>query len=717
MDVRTQDGILLKGIPEGTPDEVIKERIRKIRAEKSDSPNFSQALTGEKGTMDQRLMDSMMPTGLDLSQYSGAAKESALSVPALMGAAGLIAGGPPGGLIGAGLGLLAEAPAMITGNKSWSPTETITQALRKYGLTPEPKEENRFGRKVASYVGGAIPTMGLGPAGKSMLYATEAGVGAATADHFFPDNPLAELAGAFAPGTANTAARYAKEIPSRVLARRSDLANVVKEPGRQGIIDKGDQLQKEFGGQLSASERGFGQGVLAAENEVAGYFPSAEANRRFSNETNIFSKLKPLFGSTTADEAAKALSEKSVSRIASLKSSRVPEFQKALDSASKIEDGGNTIDLSSVRNSIINEIKNIMKASVRGDTDNETIAYLNSQLSKLPSKSNNVDLQNIDISGLSGGPKANVEGVQSLLHQFTTEARASGGMLGEVKTAAQRRGAGFMKSAVTSALDSSAASGNKAAEILSNARSQYADVIGDISEIGSTPIGSLIEKATKKGGPITVKDMQSAWKRSSTEQREIIKKLIGDDKEIRRNMQGAYLDDLFERSSVITDEAGRGTLNSENSISLEKFLNNWKVDKNFLELFSDDNQRLNKILRGREYLSRIIERGSQKSSQGPVAGSASAGQQAVGMALSPGGQSKIFLGGNIARHLFPKVYRKLLTTDEGIEALKKVAYPGKYTPNEVVLATTMINSVLNDKEKESVDPDPGLLQYNPDWSP
>ena len=35
MDIKTKDGILLRGIPDGTPDEVIKERIAKIRGEKS----------------------------------------------------------------------------------------------------------------------------------------------------------------------------------------------------------------------------------------------------------------------------------------------------------------------------------------------------------------------------------------------------------------------------------------------------------------------------------------------------------------------------------------------------------------------------------------------------------------------------------------------------------------------------------------------------------
>lgn len=38
MDIQTKDGILLRGIPDGTPDEVIKERIYKIRKEKAAVP-------------------------------------------------------------------------------------------------------------------------------------------------------------------------------------------------------------------------------------------------------------------------------------------------------------------------------------------------------------------------------------------------------------------------------------------------------------------------------------------------------------------------------------------------------------------------------------------------------------------------------------------------------------------------------------------------------
>ena len=33
MDIQTKDGITLRGIPDGTPDDAIKARIEKIRAE------------------------------------------------------------------------------------------------------------------------------------------------------------------------------------------------------------------------------------------------------------------------------------------------------------------------------------------------------------------------------------------------------------------------------------------------------------------------------------------------------------------------------------------------------------------------------------------------------------------------------------------------------------------------------------------------------------
>lgn len=38
MDIQTRDGILLRGIPDGTPDEAIKARINKIRSEKAKQP-------------------------------------------------------------------------------------------------------------------------------------------------------------------------------------------------------------------------------------------------------------------------------------------------------------------------------------------------------------------------------------------------------------------------------------------------------------------------------------------------------------------------------------------------------------------------------------------------------------------------------------------------------------------------------------------------------
>lgn len=51
MDIQTKDGILLRGIPDGTPDDVIKARIEKIRAEGGTTPAASPApASAEKET-------------------------------------------------------------------------------------------------------------------------------------------------------------------------------------------------------------------------------------------------------------------------------------------------------------------------------------------------------------------------------------------------------------------------------------------------------------------------------------------------------------------------------------------------------------------------------------------------------------------------------------------------------------------------------------------
>lgn len=48
MDIQTKDGILLRGIPDGTPDDEIKARIAKIRAERSVPPTEKFVPSGEK---------------------------------------------------------------------------------------------------------------------------------------------------------------------------------------------------------------------------------------------------------------------------------------------------------------------------------------------------------------------------------------------------------------------------------------------------------------------------------------------------------------------------------------------------------------------------------------------------------------------------------------------------------------------------------------------
>lgn len=46
MDIQTQDGILLRGIPDGTPDEAIKARIATIRAQRGDTFDPAEGMSG-----------------------------------------------------------------------------------------------------------------------------------------------------------------------------------------------------------------------------------------------------------------------------------------------------------------------------------------------------------------------------------------------------------------------------------------------------------------------------------------------------------------------------------------------------------------------------------------------------------------------------------------------------------------------------------------------
>ncbi len=610
------------------------------------------------------------------AQYAGAAIESGLSPPALMAGAGAALSGPVGMLGGLAIGTVGEIPAMITGNENLSPSAFITRKLRESGITPDPDPENKFGRKVAGYIGAGSPMAAASKAPmQALTQAAMAGVGGATGAEISDDNPYVELGAAMLPGAAYAAGKgiikYAS--PTEQLRRKIAVDEALKQHGTRENIAKGKALQDEFGGQLSAAEKGLGESARAAENEIAGYRPLQEAVRKQNNFDKLITSIKGMVGTTTSEEAAKQLSGKTRAKIESLKSSRVPEFDDALERASSLEAGKPSIDVTSVKKGIIEEIRNISKSKPIGLDDQATIKYLMSKL-----------------KGLSDN-KVNVRGAQSILHDYTIEAKATGGELTDIGKAAQRRGANIMKSLMNEAVDTSAQNGNKAAGILSEARSKYADVMSNLAEIGSTPLGSVIERSTKKGGPVTVRDIQSAYKKSTPEHREIYQRLLGGEKEITKAFRGAWLDDLIEKSTVpASGEIGR------TDVVLSKFLKEWKVDKNFTDTFPDPKEAA-KLLRAREYLSRIVERGTQKASQGIIGQVGSEAMGATGMLSKPTGQTPIFIMGGITKRIFPKFYHKILTTDEGLDALMKVSKPEKYSTAEVAAAASMIQAVTNEK--------------------
>lgn len=609
------------------------------------------------------------------AQYAGSAVESGIAPPVVLAAAGGAVGGAPGFLAGLGIGTVGEIPAMLTGKKNWSPTAFITDKLRQLEATPEPDPEAQFGRKVAGYVGSSLAAPGIGGIGmgKSLASGLTAGTGAATANEIFPGNPYAEMTGAMAPSAIGALGKAGIDAlrPSHRLAYKAELPQVVGDPQRKILVQEGKKLQKEFGGQLSASERGLGEGVRAAEGEVAGAFPESSAVRSENNLTGIIGWVKKIAGGTTAETASQALAGKTVAKIASLKSSRVPEFEAALDRAAMLDKAKRTIDTTPVKQGIVSEIKSMRQAKNLGQADKATITYLRRQLKRLPSKG-----------------AFDIRSVQSWLHDYTVEAKPSGGILTDVQKASQKRGANLMKGFMEDALDKAGESGiSPGAVVLKEARVKYAKTMNDLAEVGATPLGAVIEKATKKRGPLTVKDIQSAWSRSTPEQRGIITELLGNDKQIIKSLQGSWADDLIAKStSPISSEVGRS------GVDLRSLLKNWKEDKNFTNLFADDKERLGKLLRVRAYMDRIVPRGPEKATQGVVGKDVELARTATGLSTGHGG-STIFLGGFLTRKLLPGAYKKLLTTDEGIDALLKAAEPKKYTGPEVAAAVTYLQAL------------------------
>ena len=116
MDIQTKDGILLRGVPDGTPEEAIKARIATIRAERPATMNMNLARQGEKArenmTPPESVTDDRYPA------YARAQKEADTF--------GVVAD-IVGGVAGAGLGAVLKPGA---GAMKWGARRLMQSALK-----------------------------------------------------------------------------------------------------------------------------------------------------------------------------------------------------------------------------------------------------------------------------------------------------------------------------------------------------------------------------------------------------------------------------------------------------------------------------------------------------------------------------------------------------------------------------------------------------------
>jgi len=122
MDIQTQDGIMLRGIPDGTPDEAIKSRLAQIRSQsQAPSPapaasipqmNPLQARMGIRGQRAGQGTDTLLPNiGNAISNAGYDVGGAATDLSARLGASPEVAGG-----IGVGANIATEAlPAFAGG--------------------------------------------------------------------------------------------------------------------------------------------------------------------------------------------------------------------------------------------------------------------------------------------------------------------------------------------------------------------------------------------------------------------------------------------------------------------------------------------------------------------------------------------------------------------------------------------------------------------------
>lgn len=170
MDIQTQDGIMLRGIPDGTPDEAIKVRLAQIRGQAQGSPpapapsapipqmNQLQARMGIRGQRAGQGTDTLLPNiGNAIGSAGYDVGGAATDLSARLGASPEIAGGigvganiatealpaAAGGIMGAAAKVpsaMQNAGRWLMGNALKSPLEAIQSGAAKRAVETMLKE-------------------------------------------------------------------------------------------------------------------------------------------------------------------------------------------------------------------------------------------------------------------------------------------------------------------------------------------------------------------------------------------------------------------------------------------------------------------------------------------------------------------------------------------------------------------------------------------------
>lgn len=183
MDIQTQDGILLRNIPDGTPDEAIKARIAKIRAESPAPPASTESPTSLRNLAGAAVEPILhLATGAVAGPVSGLAGIGTGLINAGKSALGFPEGPKAADVVNATADMMTYRPRTKGGMDA---TDFITYPLRKYAESSE-----LAGGKTTDITGSPM----LGAEVDAVLQALPAIAGARAAPSGAPALPLLDKA-------------------------------------------------------------------------------------------------------------------------------------------------------------------------------------------------------------------------------------------------------------------------------------------------------------------------------------------------------------------------------------------------------------------------------------------------------------------------------------------------------------------------------------------